>query len=71
MPKLQVYGSVKLEVRFDIELDMTEDEFENLSQKEQDYLIETSIDWNDTMRNAEIDEVDVWEFRQKVEKING
>jgi len=66
-----VYGSVKLEVRFDIELDMTEDEFENLSQKEQDYLIETSIDWNDTMRNAEIDEVDVWEFRQKVEKING
>lgn len=43
---------------------MTEDEFENLSEKEQDKLITNSIEWQNAMRNSEVDNIEVFDYHE-------
>ncbi|WP_040981037.1 hypothetical protein [Oceanobacillus jeddahense] len=66
--KINVYGEAVLTVRFDVDLPLSEDEFESLSQKEQDQLIDTKIDWVEATKSAEIDNFDIYEFRKVDEK---
>lgn len=61
---IEVYGKAILKVDFNVELDMSEDEFEALSEKKQDALIDSKINWHSTLRSAEVDEFDVYEFRE-------
>lgn len=61
---IEVYGVAVLKTNFSVELDMTESEFEALSERKQDLLIDDAINWPDATRNAEVDEFDVWEFRE-------
>lgn len=65
--KTNVYGQVVLKVDFNIDLPISEEEFGNMNEQEQDDLIDSHIDWSDAMRSAEVDEVDVYEYR-KVEE---
>ena len=59
---VKVSGDVKLSVRYDIELKMTADEFEALSESKQNQLIEEAIDWHDALRSARTDDIDVWDI---------
>lgn len=54
-------GDVKLRVNFKVKLNMTEEEFDSLSEFQQNQLIEDSIDWHDTLRSAETEDIDVWD----------
>lgn len=62
---IKVSGEVTLKVRYAINLDMSEAEFESLSEKKQNELIDEAIDWQDATRSAEVDEIDVWDIEEK------
>ena len=59
---IRVKGVVTLRSNFDVELDMTEEEFDNLAEWEQNDEIEAQIDWHDWTAGAETTEVDVWDL---------
>ncbi|WP_256366285.1 hypothetical protein [Rummeliibacillus stabekisii] len=40
---------------------MTEEEFDSLPERKQNDLIDGSINWHETMKNAEIDEIEIWD----------
>jgi len=62
---VKVIGEAVLKVKFSVDLvDITEAEFEALSERKQDELIDSAIDWSNETRNAEVDEFDVWEYRE-------
>lgn len=56
---IKVSGSLKLRGFYEVELDMTEEEFDALSAHEQNIAIEEMIDWRNWLDNAELDDVDV------------
>ncbi len=62
--KTNVYGQAILKVDFDVNLPISEEEFEQLSERQQDELIDSHINWHDATRNAEVDEFDVYEYRK-------
>lgn len=51
--KLKVSGSFKLTSNFEINLDMTSEEFEALNQREQDELMENHINWYKVLRSVD------------------
>lgn len=62
---INVYGNIVLKLKFDVEIpDMTEKEWDALSERQQNHMIESRINYGEEMRNAEVDEVDVWEARE-------
>ena len=56
---IKVSGVVTLRLGFEVELDMTEVEFNALSQTEQNLVIEEAIDWHSELPNSDIDEIEV------------
>jgi len=58
----RVYGEVILKVPFDVILNISEQEFERLSERQQDALIDEHIDWYEATRSGEVDEFDVYEY---------
>lgn len=58
---IKVRGSVTLRVGYEVELDMTEKEFDTLSAIKQNALIDETIDWHNELRNAETDDVEIWD----------
>lgn len=65
MEMIKVTGIAKLKVPFEVNLDITEAEFETMSDRKSDELIENAIDWHSATRNAETDEIDVWEYEEQ------
>ncbi|MBO1909723.1 hypothetical protein [Sporosarcina sp. 6E9] len=61
---INVYGNAVLKARFSVELDMTEEEFEALTEHQKDNLVDSKIDWHNAMQGAEVDEMDIWEYRE-------
>jgi hypothetical protein len=56
---IKVIGSIKLRGNYEVELDMTEAEFDALSEREQNEEIEDAIDWRNFLDNCDTDEIDV------------
>ncbi|HLG26730.1 MAG TPA: hypothetical protein VI423_03000 [Paenisporosarcina sp.] len=59
---IRVSGSAKLRVGYTVELEMTEEDFDNLSEGQQNEIISDSINWGDIMSDAEVDDIDVDEL---------
>lgn len=62
--KLVVRGEAFLRCRYEVELDMSEHQFEALSEKAIDELLDSKINWHDTLRNAEVSEFDIDEYEE-------
>lgn len=62
---IEVVGEATLKVRYSVELDITEEEFDNLSERKQDALIDEAINWHETLKNAETDEIEVDDVYEK------
>jgi hypothetical protein len=58
---IKVTGSVTLQIRYKVELDMTEEQFDSLSARKQNELIEEQIDWYEACRGGEVHDVDVYD----------
>jgi hypothetical protein len=56
---IKVSGSLKLRGFYQVELDMTEEEFDALPAYKQNHEIENAIDWDEWTRNSELDDIDV------------
>ena len=56
---ITVTGQARLKVPYTVQLDMTTEEFDALSERKQNELLDDSIDWKDACRNAELDDIDV------------
>lgn len=61
---IRVSGSAKLRVEYSVDLDMTEGEFDNLSEREQNGIIDEAIEWMDACRGGETDDIDVYEIEE-------
>lgn len=65
---IKVSGVARLNVDYTVELDMTEEDFDALSQDEMDLLIEDSINWPSVLSDAEVVDIDVddlWEVDEE------
>ena len=62
---VKISGQATLSVPFLVKLDMTSEEFEALSESKQNEILEESIDWMSTMRNAETEDIDVWGIHEE------
>jgi len=56
---IKVIGTADLRVSYEVELDMTEEKFDNLDPKDLHDLIDGGIDWHETLRNAEVTDIEV------------
>lgn len=56
---IEVTGEATLKVKYSVELDISEDEFENLSERKQDEMIEDAINWHEILKNAETNEIEI------------
>lgn len=59
---MKVTGVATLRVPYSVKLDMTAEEFGNLSERKQDELLDEAIDWMDATRSAEVDEIEVFDY---------
>lgn len=62
---IKVTGHATLKVPYTVELDMAEEAFDALSEGEQDDEINSSIDWHEATRNADVDEIEVDDVEEK------
>lgn len=58
----EVKGVAKLRVPYSVKTDMPASIFEQLSASQQDELIDGAINWLEATRNAEVDEIEVYDF---------
>lgn len=56
---ITVKGVARLKVPYSVKLNMTEEEFDNLSAAKQDRILEDAIDWQFACRSADTDEIEV------------
>ncbi|WP_342472372.1 hypothetical protein MHH70_01780 [Metasolibacillus sp. FSL H7-0170] len=59
---LRVTGEAKLKVRYEVQLPITEAEFEAMSERQANALIEEHIDWLVTLSSAETEDIEVWDY---------
>lgn len=59
---IKITGEVTLKVNYAVKLDMTAEQFEGLSERKQNELIEEGIDWHNELRNAQTDDIEVWDI---------
>lgn len=59
---IKVSGDATLKVRYEVELDITEDEFDALPANKQDELIDAAVDWQEACRNATLDTVEIYDL---------
>ncbi|KYG92029.1 hypothetical protein A0U40_03565 [[Bacillus] sp. KCTC 13219] len=59
---LRVTGEAKLKVRYEVQLPITEAEFEAMSERQANTLIEEHIDWLVTLSSAETEDIEVWDY---------
>lgn len=56
---IRVTGYAFLRVPFSVDLDMTVEDFDDLSSSEQNELIDGAIDWKEACRSGELDDVEI------------
>lgn len=59
---IKVSGQATLKVPYTVTLNMTEEEFDRLTESKQNELLDNAIDWMDATRSADVDEIDVWDL---------
>lgn len=59
-----VGGTIKYSSRFEVELPITEEQFDAMSMGQQDKLLEDYIDHHATMQSSDVDDIDVWELEE-------
>lgn len=62
MPKLKVEGTAKLNVNYSVEVNYTEEQWEAMSVRQQNEILDGAIDWLAAGRNATVDDIDVDEY---------
>ncbi|WP_107950901.1 hypothetical protein [Lysinibacillus parviboronicapiens] len=67
MSKLKVEGIATLRAGYSVEVPYTEEQWEALSERKQNEILDAAIDWYEVSRNAEVDDIDVYDY-QKVEE---
>lgn len=61
---IKVTGMASLRVRYMVEVNVTEEQWEQMNESSQNDFLESVIDWKDACRSAEIDEMDVWDIEE-------
>lgn len=56
---IRVSGTAKLRVEYSVNLDMTEEQFDAMSEREQTELLDRKIDWMDACSSGELYDLDV------------
>lgn len=56
---IRVSGTIDMRGNYTVELDMTEAEFDSLSERKINDVIGDAIDWREWMNLAEVNDVDV------------
>lgn len=64
MPKLKVQGTATLRVNYAVEVQYTEAQWEALSEKKQNEILDAAIDWAEACRNAGVDDIDVDDYQE-------
>lgn len=64
MPKLKVQGTATLRVNYAVEVQYTEAQWEALSEKKQNEILDSAIDWAEACRNADVDDIDVDNYQE-------
>jgi hypothetical protein len=64
MKMIRVIGTAKLRVNYDVQLDMTEEEFDSLSESKQNDILDHKIDWMNECRSAEVDDIEVDDLQE-------
>lgn len=64
MPKLKVQGTATLRVNYAVEVQYTEAQWEALSEKKQNEILDAAIDWAEACRNADVDDIDVDDYQE-------
>lgn len=65
---IKVKGVIYMRNDFEVELDMTEEEFDRLRRHDQDEEIASAVDWRSWMEGADIHDLDVWEVDEVEEE---
>jgi len=61
---IEISGTAKIRVDYSIELDMTEEVWDDLTEKQQNEKIENHVDWMDACRSGEVDDIEVDEVNE-------
>lgn len=64
MPRLKVQGTATLRVNYDVEVPYSEVQWETLSEKKQNEILDAAIDWAEVCRNADVDDIDVDDYQE-------
>jgi hypothetical protein len=56
---ITIDGMAKIRVSYSIDLEMTVEEWDDLSEREQNEIIEIAADWADACRNGEIEDIEI------------
>lgn len=59
MKIIKIEGTLRLRGQYTVELDMTEEQFDELSSRQQKQLIEENVDWRNWLDNADLDDLDI------------
>lgn len=59
---IKVTGTVWLTVEFEAEIDMTEEEFNAMTEHDRAALLENASKWRDAVESAEVDEFEINEI---------
>lgn len=60
-----VSGSIKLRGNYEVKLDMTEEQFDRLSERQQNEEIENAVNWDEWIRNAELNDIDIDDLKEE------
>ena len=61
---IKVHGTAALEVDFIVQLNMSEEQFDSLSERAQTNAIDEAIDWRGIMQSAELKDIDIWDLEE-------
>ena len=61
---ITIDGMAKLRVSYSIDLEMTAEEWDSLSERKQNEIIENTVNWMDACRDAELDDIEVDEVSE-------
>lgn len=59
---ITITGNATLKVPYEVEIDMTEAQFDALPISKQNELIDSAIDWKDACRSGEVDDIEIDEL---------
>ncbi|WP_342472373.1 hypothetical protein MHH70_01790 [Metasolibacillus sp. FSL H7-0170] len=59
---LNVTGEATVKVRYEVQLPITEAEFEAMTEQQANALIDEHINWPLALSSAETEDIDVWDY---------